>query len=208
MGRDTLKIGFLGAGDVALALARQALATGHEVVLSNSRGPASLQPIVSDLGSGASSGTREEAASADLVVLAVPWPAVPDALEGLPAWNGRILVDATNVFASLNPVTVADLGHRTGSEIVAHLAPGAKVVKAFNSLFAQYIAAPRQPGGRVVLFHAGDDATAKAEVAALAESFGFAPLDVGNLRDGGQLLQLGGSLSGQHLFKPTGDAGQ
>ncbi|MFJ4602340.1 NADPH-dependent F420 reductase [Streptomyces griseoluteus] len=197
-----MKIGFIGSGSVALAFARQALAAGHEVVLSNSRGPESLIPLVAELGPRATAGTREEAASAEIVMLAVPWPSVPEALKDLPPWNDRILVDATNVFESLDPVVVADLGCRTGSEIVANLAPGARVVKAFNSLYAEYIASPVREGGRVVLFYAGDDAAAKGQVAKIAESFGFAPLDVGGLRPGGVLMQLGGPLSGQHLLRP------
>ncbi|WTF82250.1 NAD(P)-binding domain-containing protein [Streptomyces sp. NBC_01594] len=199
---DRMKIGTIGAGTVALAFARQALAAGHQVVLSNSRGPASLQPLVAELGRGASTGTREEAASAEMVLLAVPWPLIPQALAGLPAWDGRILIDATNQFTSLTPAVVADLGNTTGSEFVARLAPGARVVKALNTLFAEYINTPRRAAGRVVLFHAGDDAAAKTEVATLAEEFGFIPLDVGDLRNGGQLMQLGGSLSAQHLLKP------
>ncbi|MFF8479222.1 NADPH-dependent F420 reductase [Streptomyces sp. NPDC015414] len=201
-----MKIGFIGSGSVARAIARQALDAGHEVVLSNSRGPESLAPLAAELGPRATAGTREEAASADLVVLAVPWPSVPEALRDLPYWNDRILLDATNVFESLDPVVVADLGCKTGSEIVANLAPGARVVKAFNSLYAEYIAAPVRKGGRVVLFYAGDDAVAKNQVAEIAESFGFAPLDVGDLRSGGSLLQLGGSLSGQHLLRPESGA--
>lgn len=137
-----MKIGTIGAGTVALAFARQALAAGHQVVLSNSRGPASLQPLVAELGRGASTGTREEAASAEMVLLAVPWPLIPQALAGLPAWDGRILIDATNQFTSLTPAVVADLGNTTGSEFVARLAPGARVVKALNTLFAEYINTP------------------------------------------------------------------
>ncbi|MGW3851507.1 NADPH-dependent F420 reductase [Streptomyces fagopyri] len=197
-----MKIGTIGAGTVAAAFARQALTAGHQVVLSNSRGPASLQQFVTELGRGASAGTREEAAAAEMVLLAVPWPVVPRALDALPAWDGRILIDATNQFASLAPVVIDDLGDTTGSEFVAELAPGARVVKAFNTLFAEYIAVPRRAAGRVVLFHAGDDVAAKATVASLADRFGFAPLDVGGLRSGGRLMQLGGSLSAQHLLRP------
>ena len=87
-----MKFGTIGAGTVALAFAREALATGHEVVLS-SRGPESLASKVAELGHGASAGTVEAAASLDYVLLAVPWPNVEDALRGLPAWNGRVLID-------------------------------------------------------------------------------------------------------------------
>jgi 3-hydroxyisobutyrate dehydrogenase-like beta-hydroxyacid dehydrogenase len=84
-----VKFGTIGAGTVAFAFAREAVATGHEVVLSSRRGPESLASKVAELGHGASAATVEEAASLDYVLLAVPWPNVEDALRRLPAWNGR-----------------------------------------------------------------------------------------------------------------------
>ncbi|CAL9288527.1 hypothetical protein SUDANB148_01477 [Streptomyces sp. SudanB148_2056] len=193
----------LGAGTVAQALARHAIRQGHEVVLSNSRGPASLTPLVRELGPLASAGTPAEAAAAGLVVLAVGWPRVPEVAASLPRLDGTVVVDATNQFASLPPTPrIADLGDLTGSEYVASLLPGARVVKAFNALFAQYIAAdPRYAAGRQVLFLAGDDPDAKRTVERLADSFGFAPVDLGPLREGGRLIQLGGPLSGLHVLK-------
>ncbi|MCM2517064.1 NAD(P)-binding domain-containing protein [Streptomyces griseoincarnatus] len=198
-----MRIGMLGAGTVAQALARHAILQGHEVVLSNSRGPASLTPLVRELGPLASAGTPAEAAAADLVVLAVGWPRVPEVAASLPRLDGTVVVDATNQFASLPPnPRIADLGDLTGSEYVASLLPGARVVKAFNALFAQYIAAdPRHAAGRQVLFLAGDDPDAKRTVERLADSFGFAPVDLGPLREGGRLIQLGGPLSGLHVLK-------
>ncbi|WP_333754413.1 NADPH-dependent F420 reductase [Streptomyces sp. IBSBF 3352] len=198
-----MKIGMLGAGTIAQAIARHALRHGHEVVLSNSRGPDSLTPLVQDLGPLASAATPAEAAMADLVVLAVGWPQIPDVAAQLPSLDGTVVIDATNQFATLHPrPTVADLGEITGSEYVASLLPGARVVKAFNSLFARYIAAdPRHEAGRQALFLAGDDAGAKDTVVRLTSEFGFAPVDVGSLREGGRLLQLGGPLSGLHVLK-------
>ncbi|MEU0913934.1 NADPH-dependent F420 reductase [Streptomyces althioticus] len=198
-----MRIGMLGAGTVAQALARHALRQGHEVVLSNSRGPASLTPLVRELGPLASAGTPAEAAAADLVVLAVGWPRVPEVAASLPRLDGTVVVDATNQFASPPPdPRIADLGDLTGSEYVASLLPGARVVKAFNALFAQYIAAdPRHAAGRQVLFLAGDDPDAKRTVERLAGSIGFAPVDLGPLREGGRLIQLGGPLSGLHVLK-------
>ncbi|WP_436963770.1 NADPH-dependent F420 reductase [Streptomyces sp. SudanB148_2056] len=198
-----MRIGMLGAGTVAQALARHAIRQGHEVVLSNSRGPASLTPLVRELGPLASAGTPAEAAAAGLVVLAVGWPRVPEVAASLPRLDGTVVVDATNQFASLPPTPrIADLGDLTGSEYVASLLPGARVVKAFNALFAQYIAAdPRYAAGRQVLFLAGDDPDAKRTVERLADSFGFAPVDLGPLREGGRLIQLGGPLSGLHVLK-------
>ncbi|MGQ5579497.1 NADPH-dependent F420 reductase [Streptomyces sp. ECR3.8] len=198
-----MRIGMLGAGTVAQALARHAIRQGHEVVLSNSRGPASLTPLVRELGPLARAGTPAEAAAAGLVVRAVGWPRVPEVAASLPRLDGTVVVDATNQFASLPPnPRIADLGDLTGSEYVASLLPGARVVKAFNALFAQYVAAdPRHAAGRQVLFLAGDDPDAKRTVERLADSFGFAPVDLGPLREGGRLIQLGGPLSGLHVLK-------
>ncbi|MFD5199660.1 NADPH-dependent F420 reductase [Streptomyces sp. NPDC058375] len=198
-----MKIGMLGAGAIAQAIARHAIRHGHEVVLSNSRGPASLAPLGKDLGALAAAASPAEAAAADLVVLAVPWPQIPDAVAGLPRLDRTIVVDATNQFASLSPKPeIADLGDFTGSEYVASLLPGARVVKAFNALYAQFIAPePCHEAGRQVLFLAGDDADAKDTVKDLTSEFGFAPVDLGTLREGGRLIQLGGPLSALHALK-------
>lgn len=198
-----MKIGTIGAGTVAQAIARHAVRHGHEVVLSNSRGPASLAELAADLGPLASAGTVEEAAAAELVVLAVGWTQIPAAVAGLPRFDGRIVIDTTNQFASPPPhAKIADLGDLTGSEYVASLLPGARVVKAFNTLYGQYIAAdPRHKAGRQVLFLAGDDADARTTVKDLTADFGFAPIDLGPLREGGRLMQLGGPLSALHILK-------
>ena len=112
-----MKFGTIGAGAVALAFARKAMAAGHEVVLSSQRGPDSLGGKVAELGRGASAATVEAAASLDYVLLAVPWPNVEDALRGLPAWNGRVLIDATNPFSEYSPnLVLADLGGKSASE--------------------------------------------------------------------------------------------
>ncbi|MFG3258477.1 NADPH-dependent F420 reductase [Streptomyces sp. NPDC048172] len=198
-----MRIGTLGAGAIAQAIARHAIRHGHEVVLSNSRGPASLAPLVQDLGALATAATPAEAATADLVVLAVPWPRIPDAVAGLPRLDGTVVIDATNQFASLSPKPeIADLGDLTGSEYVSSLLPGARVVKAFNALYGQFIAPdPRHEAGRQVLFLAGDDTDAKNTVRDLTSEFGFAPVDLGTLREGGRLIQLGGPLSALHALK-------
>src|SRR6478672_6819266 len=98
-----MRIGTIGAGAVALAVAREALARGHEIVLSSRSGPGALADKVSELGRGASAATVEEAASLDYVLLAVPWKNVEAVLRGLPEWNGRVLIDATNPFAETSP---------------------------------------------------------------------------------------------------------
>ncbi|PYN93377.1 MAG: NADP oxidoreductase, partial [Candidatus Rokuibacteriota bacterium] len=106
-----MKFGTIGAGAVALAFAREALARGHEVVVSSRRGPDALADKVAELGRGASAGSLEQAASLEYVLLAVPWRNVESALKGLPAWNGRVLIDATNPFVETSPkLVLADLG--------------------------------------------------------------------------------------------------
>jgi predicted dinucleotide-binding enzyme len=198
------RLGTIGAGEVAQAVARHAVRAGHEVVLGSRRGPGSLEALASALGPLASAGTVAEAAAADLVLLAVPWTAVPDALAGLAFRDGVVLVDATNqLVRTPTGVRVDDLGGRTGSELVASLAPGAAVVKAFNTLHGRYIAAdPRHAAGRQLRPYAGDDADAKALVRDVVDGFGFAPLDVGPLREGGRLMQVGGGpLSALHALR-------
>ncbi|MGW5719168.1 NADPH-dependent F420 reductase [Amycolatopsis sp. NPDC003865] len=196
-----MHFGTIGAGTVAQAIAGHLVAAGHKVALGNSRGPDTLLDVVARLGPLASAATVEEAAAADVVFLAVRWPQVGAALAGLPAWDGRILVDTTNNLDSMRP-TVADPGVETASEFVASRAPGARVVKAFNTLYAKFIAAdPRHPAGRQLLFYAGDDAAAKATFHEVADEIGFAPVDAGMLREGGRLMQIGGPLSALHALK-------
>ncbi|MCX5087892.1 NADPH-dependent F420 reductase [Streptomyces sp. NBC_00365] len=194
-------IGVLGAGEVGQAVADKAVRHGHEVVIGNSRGPRTLDALVERLGPLAHAATAEEAVKPEVVFLSVPFFAVPE-LTGLTSWAGKIVVDTTNQFAAANPWRGRyDVGDLTGSEWVAQHLPGARVVKALNTLFAPFIAAdPRHAEGRQVAFYAGDDADAKAVVADLLDTFGFAVLDLGGLREGGRLMQLDGALSGKHLL--------
>ena len=196
-----MKFGTIGAGTVALAFAREALATSHEVVLSSRRGPDYLAGKVAKLGRGASAATVEEAASLDYVLLAVPLLNVEAALQGLPAWNGRVLIDATNPFIETSPqLVLADLGGKGASEVVAALAPGARIVKAFNSIVtARFNEGPIKNGGRRVIFVSGDHLEPTDFVKRVIESFGVAPIYLGGLATGGRLQQAGGPLAGRDL---------
>jgi len=178
-----------------------ALAAGHEVALSGGRGPASLAGKVAELGHGASAATVAATASLDYVLLAVPWTNIKDALRGLPAWNGRVLIDATNPFSEYSPnLVLTDLRGEGASEIVAGLAPGARVVKAFNSIVIErFNEGPAKDGGRRVIFVSGDDAEPKEFIKGLIKSFGFEPIDLGGLVTGGRLQQAGGPLAGHDL---------
>jgi predicted dinucleotide-binding enzyme len=188
-------VGIIGAGRLGQAMAQTALRAGRRVVIANSRGPESLGSLVAALGEGAAAGTVGEAAAADVVVVAVPWPRVGEAVDGL-HWDARIVIDATNDFDA------GDLNGRTSSEVLADRVPGAQVVKAANTLGAAVLGSdPNEGGGRRVIFLSGDDARAKSEVAALFEAAGFAAIDLGGLAIGGAMQQIGGPLAGVNLVQ-------
>jgi 8-hydroxy-5-deazaflavin:NADPH oxidoreductase len=191
----TDSVGVIGAGRLGQAMARTSLRAGRSVVIPNSRGPKSLESVVSELGDGVSPGTAAEAAAADIVVIAVPWPAVPEAVRGLD-WNGHVVIDATNDWAA------DDLNGRTSSELVADLVAGARIVKAANTLGADVLSSdPHEAGGRRVIFVSGDDADAKADVVALFDEAGFAPIDLGDLATGGAMQQIHHPLAGLNLIQ-------
>jgi predicted dinucleotide-binding enzyme len=144
-----MRIGVLGGGRVGGGLAGQWRAAGHDVTVSTRETIA------------------ETAAGADVVLLAVPAAAAPDVLAAAGPLDGKVLVDATNNLS----------GGPDGAEI-ASLAPGARCVKAFNTVFAQFFADP--PADRATLVIAGDDAAAKDVVAQLVRDAGFDPVDAGD----------------------------
>jgi 8-hydroxy-5-deazaflavin:NADPH oxidoreductase len=197
---STPSIGIVGAGNIGQAFAKALARNGIAATLSNSRGPDTLREVAATIGPAITTGTREEAAAKDIVLVAVNWPRVAVALAGLPDFGGRIVIDANNPTDPLKPV---DLQGRTSSAIVADLVPGARVVKAFNHLFAALLAGdPRAEGGRRVLFYSGDDELAKTEVAALIDRLGFFGIDLGRLSVGAELLQFpGGPLPALNLVK-------
>jgi predicted dinucleotide-binding enzyme len=194
-----MKIGFIGAGIVAQTISKHVLPFGHQVLLSNTRGPDSLASLVKELGPGAAAGSPQEAAAQDMVVLAVNWSSVQTALFSVANWKGRILVDATNRVASYRPLALGDISGRTSSEIVADLAPGARVVKAFNSVPMSWISDFSSTKSRTVLFISGDDEKAKKLLNELIEQVGLSCVDLGSLAIGGRLQQLGGPLAGIRL---------
>ncbi|BAN49249.1 NADPH-dependent F420 reductase [Metapseudomonas resinovorans] len=196
-----MKIGIIGAGAIGSAIARALSKAGIEVAIANSRGPESLQALANELGPRVRPVSREEAARADLVFLAVNWSKIPTALANLPPWNGRIVVDTNNPIEAptFRPF---DLGGQSSSEVVARLLPGARLVKAFNHLAPALLAGdPQAEGGRRVLFYSGEDAEAKAKVGALIERLGFAGIDLGGLAEGRLAQFPGGPLPALNLVR-------
>jgi predicted dinucleotide-binding enzyme len=183
---------------MAQTLARLLLRAGHEVMLTNSRSPDSLTDVIAGLGPGAWAARPAELTSrADVIVLAVPWTSVPDALRSLGDASGAIVIDTTNNRVGPRPEDLVDLGGRGSSEVVAALVPSARVVKAFNHQPIPALATLAEPGVPPALFVAGDDDAAKALVAELIREIGGVPIDTGSLRDGGRLQGTGsGPLAG------------
>lgn len=188
-----MKIGIVGAGMIGAAAARVFAAAGHEVALSNSRGPDSLAGVVASIGPRARALSVDGAARfGDVVLLAVPWRK-PEALPAPEAVAGRIVIDAMNPYAEGGGIE--DLGGATSSEHTRRRLPGARLVKAFNTIYFKHLEAngrPDRPAGeRNVIFVAGDDDEAKAVVKQLIEDIGFAPVDTGGLVEGGAKQQPG-----------------
>ncbi len=203
-----MRIGILGSGNIGGTAAKLFASAGHEVALSHSGSPDTLQEQVAELGAKARATTVEEAAVfGEVVVLAIPWRSRAD----LPAQQlrGKIVVDAMNHYRP--DMGLYDLAGSTSSEEVAKVLPGARLVKAMNSLPANDLLNRGRPGApmheRVVMPIAGDDDEAKAVVAQLMAEIGFAPLDTGFLRTGGVLQQPGGGpLSGKPLTLAEAEA--
>src|SRR5467141_559898 len=198
-----MEIGTIGAGAFAQAFTKRPLKAGHKVKLSNNRGPDSLREIVNQLGPGATAAPKEEAAACEMVLLAVPWDNVPETLAGLPKWNNQILIDGTNPFhGKAGDFTPADVGNLSTSQLVAALAPGARVVKALNNMIVANLEAdPVANGARRVAFVSADDDGAKKRVEIFLNELGYAVIDLGNLRDGGLIQQAGGPLAGRDILE-------
>lgn len=195
-----MKIGIIGAGSIGTTIAKQVTKAGYEVVISNSRGADTLKETVKQIGGNIIAGSVQEAAEADVVFLAVRWEKVQEVLSTI-SLEGKILIDVTN--AGLPEFIAAEPGSKTSSEVVSQWAKGAKVVKAFNTLYAQVLAEnPQTNRGNRVVFYSGNSDDAKEVVSGIIDSIGFAGIDLGSLNEGGKLQRFpGGPLSTLNLIK-------
>ena len=213
-----MNIGIIGAGALGSNVARLLASSGIRATIANRRGPESLAGLVEELGPLITAGTLEQAASADMVLVAVRWTDLEEALSGLPAWDGRVVIDGTNPVEFLDPnsadakdptnplaaygIKAIDLGGKHSSEVFRGFVPGARVVKAFNHLDANALPELAVSGGQRVLFYSGDDADAKAKLRKLLERTGHFPVDLGVLDVGGPLASLPfGQLAAVNLIK-------
>lgn len=181
-----MKIGIIGAGHIGATTARLFVDAGHDVAISNSRGPETLRALVDELGPRAHAATPADAARfGDVVLLAIPlkdYTALP--VDGL---RGKIAIDAMNYYPNRDgQIASLDAGEQASSELVASHLAGARVVKAFNTIWFEHLktkgnkAAPVEE--RRAIFVSGDDAEAKGIVSRLIEEIGFGPYDLGSLQ--------------------------
>ena len=176
-----MSISIIGAGNMAKGLATRFANAGHPVTLA-SRDEAKADAAAREVGNGVSSASLASAAqSADIVVLAVPFDAAGNVIEAAGGFAGKIVIDITNPMKA--DFSGLSIGHTTSAaEEIQKRAPQAKVVKAFNTIFAQVLQNNGQAAGRpATVFVAGDDEAARAAVAELARSAGFETLETGAL---------------------------
>jgi 8-hydroxy-5-deazaflavin:NADPH oxidoreductase len=180
-----MNVGIVGSGKIGATAARLFAKAGHEVAVSNSRGPESLASLVEEIGPRARAATVEEAADfGEVVLVAMPF----FAYETLPAdrLSGKVVVDAMNYYAGRDGEI--NFNGLSSTEAVARHLPDSRLVKAFNTMYYETLRKEGRPSApeeeRLVLFVAGDDGEAKALVSQLIEEIGFAPVDTGSLSDG------------------------
>ncbi|KQV83460.1 NAD(P)-binding domain-containing protein [Rhizobium sp. Root1220] len=188
----------IGFGNIGRALAKAFSRKGIEVSVATTRDPESFAADAAAIGPKVIAKTLAEAVKADVIFLAVRFEAHPDVAKALPTWQGKTIVDVTNAYG----VPPEELGGQPSSKFVAQAFRRARLVKGFNHLGAAVLAQdPALRGGRRVVFLASDDDDAAAEIGALAENLGFAPIKLGGLSEGGLLVQARGKSWGHLIFK-------
>jgi predicted dinucleotide-binding enzyme len=187
----------IGFGKIGQALAGAFARNGIDVSVATTRDPESFAADAAAIGPTIHPRTLAEAVKADTVFLAVRFDAHRDVAKALPSWEGKTVIDATNLF----PVP-EELGGLPSSAVVAKAFTGAKLVKGFNHLIAATLATdPVVEGGRRVVFLSSDDEDATAPVAAMARRLGFAPVDLGKLNEGGALVHARDHTWGPLIFQ-------
>ena len=193
-----LKIGIIGSGNVGSALGRTWAKAGHEVMFS-SRNLDSDKKLAADVGANARAGTPQEAAAfGEVLLFAVPYGALPELGKMLAASiKGKVVLDACNPFPQRDG-EIAEQARTKGAGLVsAELLPGARIVRAFNSIGAARMGAAHEEPGRIGMPIAGDDKQAIEIASRLIREIGYEPVLVGGLTMGKHLMP-GTALAGEH----------
>ena len=188
----------IGAGKVGQALARAFARKKIEVAMASRRSPEALAPVAKAIGPTIIPKSLQDAVKAKIVLLAIPFGTQNEIAKAAKSWQGKIIIDVTNAYG----VAPEELGNLPSSVVISQAFPGARLVKAFNSLPAETLADdPNIKGGRRVVFLSSDDESAASEVGALIEQLGFAPVQLGKLAEGGLLVQARGKSWAQLIFQ-------
>ena len=187
-----MKIGIIGSGNIGAT-------AGHEVAISNSRGPESLTSLVNSIGANIKAKTVEDAIKfGEIILLAIPWRKRQELLPASELFDGKIVIDAMNPYSE--NFEIMDLGNSTSSseEVLKQIPSSSRLVKAFNTIYYEHLRTKGNPNlskeDRFAIFVAGDDSNAKATVSKLIEDIGFAAVDTGSLREGGKKQQPGSPI--------------
>jgi predicted dinucleotide-binding enzyme len=184
----------VGTGNIGSALARLFGRAGLEVRIANTRGPRTISELAAAAGPSVLPVSLADALASDVILLAIPFTGVEQFGKELPDWTGKTIVDVTN--AHYAPNAAQDiLKGRLSSHYVAEVLPGARVVKAFNQLPAQTLAAPVPTAqGRRVVFISSDLPESSAQIAQLADALGLSAVELGAIGEGGRLIEVPNAL--------------
>jgi predicted dinucleotide-binding enzyme len=193
-----MKIGIIGSGNIGGTAAKLFANAGHEVAISNSRGPESLTSVVNSIGANVKAKSVEDAITfGEVILLARPWRKRQELLPSSELFDSKIIIDAMNPYSE--NLEVIDLDNSTSSEEVLKQIPSSShLVKAFNTIYYEHLGTRGDPNlskeDRFAIFVAGDDSDAKTTVSKLIEDIGFAAVDIGSLREGGRKQQPGSPI--------------
>ncbi len=198
-----MKIGIIGAGNIGGNAAKLFAKAGHEIAIANSRSPETLNGLIEEIGENAKAVTVAEAIDfGEMVFVSIPFGKYKE----LPAdaFDGKIVIDSNNYYPDRDgEYEEIESNKITSSELLAEHLTGAKIVKAFNTIWFEHLKTQGNKGlpmeERRVIFLCGDDAPAKEKVSALIEEIGFAPYDTGSLSDGGKTQAPGSAIYNRDL---------
>lgn len=186
-----VRVAVLGTGTMGSALGRRLARAGHAVTFGSRTPEKAVALAASVEGDARGGGLADAAAFGDVVVLAAGYRDVPGVLAAAGDLAGKVLIDLTSAWDATRPSGLAEGGDTSAAEEIARLAPGARVVKTLNFLFAPVLEDPLFDGVPADAFYCGDDADAKALVAGLLRDLGLDPLDAGPLSSARLLEPLG-----------------
>jgi predicted dinucleotide-binding enzyme len=195
---ESMSYAIIGTGKEGQALAKAFARKGVEVAIASRRSTEALAPVAKAIEQTIVPKSLQDAVKADIIILAIPFGTQKEVAKAAESWQGKIVIDVTNAYG----VAPEELGNLPSSVVISQAFPGAKLVKAFNSLAAEVLAQdPNVKGGKRVVFLSSDDEGGAAQVATLVEQLGFAPVHLGKLAEGGLLIQARGKTWAQLIFQ-------